>query len=377
MITKIENVNVYNTEKRKFENGSLCFENSRIVGNTRFPDAIVDGAGGYLIPGLIDVHTHGRCGMDIMDADAETLSKLSLSYAKTGVTTVYPTIMTAPVEKLTKAIGEIKKTKTVADFAGIHIEGPYISAKKPGCHDISVIRKPDYDELEKFFSMILPMRTHLTIAPEADEDNVIARLTERFGKCGGTIGIGHSNATYADCVKAIENGARSFTHTFNAMTPIGHREPGVAGAALATNAYAELICDGIHVCPEVISLAYHAKRSQGDKFVLITDSIPPAGLPNGDYVMNGIAFTLKDGKAATKEDTIVGSALDLFTAVKNLAKFANISFEEALIAATKAPAEMVGIYESRGSLEVGKRADMILCDKNMKIRSVFIEGALI
>lgn len=377
MITKIENVNVYNTEKRKFENGSLCFENSRIVGNTRFPDAIVDGAEGYLIPGLIDVHTHGRCGMDIMDADAATLSKLSLSYAKTGVTTVYPTIMTAPVEKLTKAIGEIKKAKTVADFAGIHIEGPYISAKKPGCHDTSVIRKPDYEELEKFFSMILPMRTHLTIAPEEDHDNVIAKLTERFGKCGGTVGIGHSNATYADCVKAIENGARSFTHTFNAMTPIGHREPGVAGAALATNAYAELICDGIHVCPEVISLAYHAKRAQGDKFVLITDSIPPAGLPNGDYVMNGIEFTLKDGKAATKEDTIVGSALDLFTAVKNLAKFANIPFEEALIAATKAPAEMVGLYESRGSLTVGKRADMILCDKSMKIRSIFIEGVLI
>ena len=377
MITKIENVNVYNTEKRKFENGSLCFENSRIVGNTRFPDAIIDGAGGYLIPGLIDVHTHGRCGMDIMDADAATLSKLSLSYAKTGVTTLYPTIMTAPMEKLMKAVGEIKKAKTVADFAGIHIEGPYISAKKPGCHDTSVIRKPDYEELEKFFTMILPMRTHLTIAPEEDVDNVIGKLTERFKKCGGTVGIGHSNATYAQCAAAIENGARSFTHTFNAMSPIGHREPGVAGAALATDAYAEFICDGIHVCPEVISIAYHAKRSQGDKFVLITDSIPPAGLPNGDYVMNGIEFTLKDGKAATKEDTIVGSALDLFTAVKNLAKFADIPFEEALIAATKAPAEMVGLYESRGSLTVGKRADMVLCDKNMKIRSVFIEGVLI
>lgn len=113
MITKIENVNVYNTEKRKFENGSLCFENSRIVGNTRFPDAIIDGAGGYLIPGLIDVHTHGRCGMDTMEADAATLSKLSLSYAKTGVTTLYPTIMTAPMEKLMKAVGEIDRKSVV------------------------------------------------------------------------------------------------------------------------------------------------------------------------------------------------------------------------------------------------------------------------
>ena len=172
-----------------------CFENSCIVSNTRFPDAIIDGAEGYLIPGLIDVHTHGRCGMDIMSADAESLSKLSLAYAKTGVTTLYPTIMTASMEDLLRAVGEIKKTKTTADFAGIHIEGPYISAKKPGCHDTSMIRKPLYDELEKFFSMILPMRTHLTIAPEEDDGDVIYKLTERFGKCGGTIGIGHSNAT--------------------------------------------------------------------------------------------------------------------------------------------------------------------------------------
>ncbi len=374
MITKIENVHVYNTEKRKFENGSLCFENASITAPTRFPDAIIDGAGGYLLPGLIDVHTHGRCGIDIMEADAEALGTLSKAYAKTGVTTVYPTVMTAPMDKLLHAIDEIKKAKRVADFAGIHIEGPYISAKKPGCHTVPDIRKPVYSELEMLYGKILPMRTHLTVAPEEAEEGLIEKLTERFGKCGGTVGIGHSNATFADCAEAVKRGARSFTHTFNAMTPIGHREAGVAGAALALPAYAELICDGVHVSPEVISIAYHAKRSQGDKFVLITDSIPSAGLPDGDYEMNGIAFTLKDGKAATPTGTIVGSALDLFTAVKNLAKFAGISFEEALISATKAPAEMVGIYDSRGSLTVGKRADMILCDATMRIRSVFIEG---
>ena len=175
-------------------------------------------------------------------------------------------------------------------------------------------------------------------------------------------------------MKALADGANAFTHTFNAMTAIGHREPGVAGAALTTDGYAELICDGIHVCPAVIHMAYHAKTAFDDKFVLITDSIPPAGLPNGDYEMNGIKFTLKDGKAATAEDTIVGSALDMMTAVKNLAKFANISFEEALICATKAPAEMVGIYEITGSLAVGKRADIVLCDKDMKIREVYCAG---
>ncbi len=374
MTTKIENVHVFHTEKRKFEKGSLCFEGSRIAQNSRFPDAVIDGAGGYLIPGLIDVHTHGRLGIDIMEADAKALSELSLGYAKTGVTTVYPTIMTAPYEKLIHAIGEIKKADAVADFAGIHIEGPYISPKKPGCHTIPDIRKPAFDELETLHSMILPKRTHLTIAPEEDTENTIPRLRERFGKCGGTMGIGHSNADYATCKKAVEDGAVSFTHTFNAMTPIGHREPGVAGAALVLPAYAELICDGVHVAPEVISMAYHAKKHQGDKFVLITDSIPAAGLPDGDYEMNGIAFTLKDSKAATATGTIVGSALDLLTAVKNLAKFAGIPFAEALICATKAPAEMVGLYATRGSLAPGKRADMVLLDENMKLRCVFVEG---
>ena len=374
MTIKIENAYIYNTEKRCFEYGSLCFENQTITKRVLFPDAVIDAAGGYILPGFIDVHTHGRCGMDFMEADPKTVTALSHSYAKTGVTTLFPTVMTAPLEKLKTAISNIKKANTTADFAGIHIEGPYISAKKPGCHNIPDIRKPVKDEIFELTESILPMRTHLTIAPEEDTDGVIKEFMTRFKKCGGTVGIGHSNATYDICVKALEDGANSYTHTFNAMTAIGHREPGVAGAALATDGYAELICDGIHVCPAVIHMAYHAKTAFNDKFVLVTDSITPAGLPNGDYEMNGIKFTLQDGKAAMADGTIVGSALDMMTAVKNLAAFAGIRFEDALICATKAPAEMVGLYETRGSIAVGKRADLILCDKHMNIREVYCAG---
>ena len=374
MTVRIENAYIFNTEKRCFEYGSLCFENGTIIKKLLFPDVVIDAKGGYLLPGFIDVHTHGRCGMEFMETDSKILSELSRSYAKTGVTTVFPTVMTAPMDKLKASIENIKKTKTVADFAGIHVEGPYISAKKPGCHNIPDIRPLDIPEIFELCESILPYCPHLTVAPEEDTDGLIAAFTERFGECGGTVAIGHSNADYATCVKALENGANAFTHTFNAMTPIGHREPGVAGAALTTDAYAELICDGIHVSPAVIHMAYHAKTAFDDKFVLVTDSITPAGLPNGDYEMNGIQFTLKDGKAAKADGTIVGSALDMMTSVKNLASFAKIRFEDALICATKSPAEMVGIYESRGSLTVGKRADMILCDQDMNICDVYCAG---
>ena len=374
MITKIENAQIFNTEKKCFVYGSLCFKDNHITDTSLVPDLTIDAHGGYILPGLIDVHTHGRSGIDIMDADEKELSALSLSYAKSGVTTVFPTVMTAPLSKIGKAVERIKNAEYTADFAGIHIEGPYISPQKPGCHEISAIRHPSWEEIRMLCEAILPLRSHLTIAPEEDTDGVIRAFHKHFGKQGGTVGIGHTNADFDTAIKALSDGANAFTHTFNAMTPMLHRAPGAAGAALSSDAYAEFICDGIHVSPAVIRIAYAAKRMQGDKFVLITDSIPAAGLANGEYRMNGIPFTLTNGKAARADGTIVGSALDLFTAVKNLARFADIRFEDALICATKAPAEMVGIYDSRGSLEPGKRADFLICTKDMEIQSVFCAG---
>ena len=374
MTTQIQNAQIYNTEKRCFEPGSLWFRDGKILDAPAIPNTVIDAEGGYVLPGLIDVHTHGRCGIDIMEADKTALSALSLAYAKSGVTTVFPTVMTAPLSKIEDAIQKIKAAEYTADFAGIHIEGPYISKKKPGCHDISAIRHPDKDEIFSLCERILPLFPHLTIAPEEDTDGGIRDFCACFRKRGGTVAIGHTDADFDTAMRALSDGASAFTHTFNAMTPLLHRAPGAAGAALYSDSYAEFICDGIHVHPAVIRIAYEAKQMQGDKFVLITDSIPAAGLADGSYEMNGIPFTLKAGKAAREDGTIVGSALDLFTAVKNLARFANIRFEDALICATKAPAEMVGIYDSRGSLDTGKRADILLCDREMNIRSVFCAG---
>lgn len=358
---------VFDTKERKFKPKKISVENGLF---SAVSDISATTCRSYIVPGLIDVHTHGRCGYDIMEASAEKLSMMSLEYAKVGTTALFPTVMTAPTEKIKSAIDNIMRSDVRgARFLGVHVEGPYISEKKPGCHNVCDIRMPDRAEITELINMTAPKKAHFTVAPEKCPEGLIAELSK-----SATIGVGHTAANFCEAMRAVGNGAVSFTHTFNAMTGISHREPGTAGAALYSDAYAEFIADGIHVSPEVIAIAYRAKQAHKDKFVLITDSLPPAGLPDGRYEMNGIGFNLI-GKSAKRDDgTIVGSVIDMLTALKNLSKFADITFEEALICATKAPAEMVGIYDSVGSIDVGKYADFLILDENKNITSVFIGG---
>lgn len=363
---KIEYLLVYDSSKRAFLKKTFCFSNEKIEESCTDND-VISTTGKYIIPGLIDVHTHGRQGIDIMTASESELSRLSLEYAKTGVTTAFPTVMTAPIDDVKSAIKRIKSAASLgADFCGIHIEGPYISKKKLGCHNSEYVRKPDLSEMTLLVNDISPMKTHFTIAPEECDPSLIELLSKK-----ASIGIGHTAASMNDAMNALALGAVSFTHTFNAMTPLGHRDPGCVGAALNSSAFAEFICDGFHIDPAVISISYKIKKA--DKFVLITDSIPQAGMENGDYTMNGIPFSL-NGKSAKRSDgTIVGSALDMLGAVKDLAEYANIPFEEALICGTKTPADMMGLSD-RGTLDIGKRADFVILDNDKNISSVYVGG---
>ena len=362
----IENAHVFDTEKRKFVKKTVRVDGG--VFTDVSPSDKADDV--YVIPGLIDVHTHGRSGYDIMQCDEAALSALSVEYAKTGVTTVFPTVMTAPMKNVTEAIRRIRNTKPAgARYPGIHVEGPFISEKKPGCHNVSDIRTPSEYLMMSIVNDASPLKVHFTVAPEKCSDGMIKSISK-----SATVGIGHTAADYETAMRAVKDGARSFTHTFNAMSPLSHREPGVVGAALASNAYAEFICDGYHIAPDVIGIAYRAKKNAKDKFVLVTDSLSVAGMPDGEYEMNGIRFTLSGVSARRDDGVIVGSALDMMTAVKNLSHFAGITFENALICATKNPAEMVGIYDAVGSIEVGKRADFCVLDKNFDIISVYVGG---
>lgn len=373
MKTRIIGGKVYNTAECRFEEKNIYFDD--VICGRGIALKTIDARGAYVLPGFIDLHTHGRMGIDIMEADTAGMSALALEYAKTGVTTMYPTVMTAPLGKIYDAVDTIKSVTGGAKFAGIHVEGPYIDKEKRGCHAESFIRKPDFDEISKLTEKISPLHAHFTIAPEHDDkgDGVINKTVRN----GASVGIGHTGANAETVRRALADGAISFTHTFNAMSAFKHREPGASGMALATAAFAEFICDGIHLAPETVAAAYNAKLRYGDKFVLITDSIPAAGLPDGDYDMNGIPFSLKNKKACTDAGVIVGSVLDMPAAILNLMKFCDIPLEKALLCATKAPAEMAGIYDKTGSLDIGKSADIVICDERLNIEKVIISGSIV
>lgn len=368
---KLDNYLIYNTEKRRFLHGSISFENG-IITDIEYSGKDVK-YGKKIIPGLIDVHTHGRAGVDIMSADVDSLISLASSYASLATTTVFPTVMTSEPENIIKAVNNIKEAShhTFSNFAGIHIEGPYISKKRPGCHKTELIRKPDCDEMTSLANMISPLRSHFTTAPEEDGcTDTIKTLSQH----GITVGIGHSDASFTQCIEALDAGAVSFTHTYNAMRPLSHREPGCVGAALATDAYAEFIVDGFHLDPNVVKLSYKAKTNS--RFVLITDSIAAAGMPDGKYSLAGIPVNVNDGKITTDDGTIAGSSLDMVTGIKNLMKFTSSTLEDVLPCATENPARQVGIYSSRGSLDKGKRADLVILGENgeFEVENVAVLG---
>lgn len=364
----IKNAKVFDSSTHGFVKRDVYTSNG-LISSSSDDTLLIDADGKYLIPGLVDGHTHGRMGIDILKADKKQLEELSLRYLESGVTTVFPTVMTAPMEDILESIDNIKNAEIKgADFAGIHVEGPYISPKKPGCHDVSLIRKPLADEMIDVARRISPLKAKFTVAPEEADEGTIAKLS-----AFAHVSIGHSNASAEQAVKALKEGADSFTHTFNAMSPLTHRNPGVAAAALSSEAYAEFICDGIHVDYEVIRLAFKAKTKNKNRFVLITDSIPQAGLPNGRYSMNGIPFRLDETGAKEDNGTLVGSTLSLIQAVRNVVKYCDVPLGEAIASASTIPCEMLGLKD-RGKIENGLIADMLVINEELEIENIIKSG---
>lgn len=342
-------------------------------------EQILDATDKYILPGLVDVHTHGRIGEDFSLATEEGLRKLLASYAECGVTSVVGTTMTnepSVVEESLQVMGEYMQGKNAAvqetmscgqipcaKLLGIHMEGPFFGTEKKGAHDVQYLRTLDWEWLKKMQELSGGTICLVTIDPNLPG-------TERFiKKCcenGIKVSLGHTACNYETAVKAQQAGADHVAHLFNAMNPLHHREPGLIGAALDTGMYTELICDGIHLHPSVIRLMLAAHP---DKMILISDSIPAAGMSDGEYSSGGMPVYVKEGKAMLEDGTIAGSTISLFDTMVNAIRF-GVPAEQAVNSATYLPAKSVGMENVVGSIAVGRTADFLVTDKEWRLEKV-------
>lgn len=355
---------IYRTESRSFTKGDLWIEGEQIrgVGACGAFDGAdterVDASGYWIFPGLVDVHTHGRIGHDFVNCTAEEIGRMAADYARHGVTTVMPTVETAPYEQMlamTELLNRYVPQQGQANFCGVHWEGRYMNPEKRGAHAPDLLAPPVAEELDAE-TLRKCKRLHISVALEMDADGSFAAKARAMG---ATLGLAHTTATYAQAKQAEERGIVSYTHLYNCMPPLHHRDGGAVCAAFEGDRIAELISDGIHISPEMIRLAYRAKGADG--ISLISDSIAAAGYPDGDYAVGGLPITVKDGIARTKDNgALAGSTLALDQAVNRFAEFCGIPLSEAIISGTATPAKQVGAYDEIGSIDEGKRADLIL-----------------
>ncbi len=381
MLTCFRNGLVYDTDLRSFQPADLLVRDGTIEAVGRLPDQptdakTVDCGGQYVIPGLIDVHTHGRAGIDFNGAGPEDVEAVRRSYALSGTTTLMATLASSSPESLKASMEAVRANRMpktgCANIAGIHLEGRYLNPVRRGIHPEALLAPLSPEELLDFIRYMSPPPFHISCAAELPGGESFVKAAVRSG---ATVGLAHSDATWEEARRAVEWGVTSFTHTFNAMRPIHHREPGIAAASLLFDrCYSELICDGEHVHPAMVMMA--ARLKPRDRLVLITDSMEAAGCPDGTYSIAGQTVTVKDGRASDPGGTLAGSTLDLLTALRKYIAFTGMTLEEAIPAATSNPAAMVGLDRLCGSIKPGMRADLLILKDRvaLSISSVWTNG---
>lgn len=375
----LKNGYVYRNETQSFEMLDVLVENGVVaqIGEISSDGhQTVDLSGKWIVPGLIDVHTHGRAGYDFVSAPAEALHVIAADFAKHGVTSVMPAIASAPFEEMLAAADRINKyrsEKGEADLCGVHLEGRYLNVKRKGAHAEEYLSELRAEELDN--SILKECKAlQISAALELDRDGSFSKKAKEIG---ATLSLGHTDATYEEARRAEENGAVAYTHLFNAMPPLHHRDGGAICAALTGECFAELICDGIHIAPQMIRLAYGmlgAKRT-----VLISDSMEATGCPDGEYSIAGNPAIVSEGVARTPEGALAGSTLTLDGAVEKLMQFCNVPLTEAILCATENPARQIGIFDRRGSVDMGKRADLLVLSspEKLEIEKIMINGEFI
>ncbi|MBZ5655030.1 MAG: N-acetylglucosamine-6-phosphate deacetylase [Acidobacteriia bacterium] len=374
------------TPTETIENPVLLVEEGRILDLAprrarAVPAGLVafDFSDGILAPGYVDLHIHGGAGFDVMSDAAEALPSVEQLLARHGVTSYYPTTVTAPMEATLRALGRLADAIEEREHqpapeaaracpAGIHLEGPFLSHARRGVHPPEHLLKPTSAAFERFWDAARGRIRMLTIAPELEGAMEVIAEASRRGVC---VSLGHTDADLRTSERGIEAGARHATHTFNAMRPLNHRDPGILGAVLTdARVSADIIADGVHLDPAIVRLFAHAKGAQ--QTVLITDATAATGMPDGTYRLGSLEVEVRDGRC-TSDGKLAGSLLTMDRAIRNLAQFASWTLEQAVAAASLNPARIGGLSD-KGALKAGADADFVVLNAAGEVKRTFVGG---
>ncbi len=368
----IKNALVFN-ESNQFEDNDIIIANDIIATSSTgtVHDEVLDATGCYAIPGLTDLHFHGCVGYDFCDGTEEAFEAIAEYEASQGITQICPATMTFPEDTLIR-IGQTAaayKNESGAVLCGINMEGPFLSYSKKGAQNASFLHAPDAAMFRRIQSASNNLIKLLDLAIEEPEAlDCIRELKNEV-----VLSIAHTNATYEQAQAAIDAGITHVTHLYNAMSPYTHRSPGIIGAASDNDeVHVELICDGIHIHPCVVRNTF--KMFSDDRIILISDSMMATGLKNGEYSLGGQAVTVTGNLATLHDGTIAGSATNLMDCVRVLVKDMKIPLESAIKCAAVNPAKEIGIFDQYGSISPGKKANIVLLNKDLSLRMVILNG---
>ncbi len=384
MTLLIQNATIYQ-ENTILKNGYILIEDNQIkeVGLMEHApqdaDEIISlNEDQLVLPGFIDIHIHGVAGADAMDATEEALAVMAKELPKEGTTSFLATTMTQDSANIKKALQAIQSFKVngnpagETEMLGVHLEGPFISPLKAGAQPLHHIKNADVDLFKEWNEASGNAIKQVTLAPEQPgAKELIKHLRNSNIICS----MGHTNATYEQASEAIEQGVSNATHLFNQMTGLHHRDIGAAGAALLDDrVFVEIIGDGIHISPEMIKLALRAKGKE--KAILITDAMRAKGMADGQYDLGGQEVTVKGPEARLADGTLAGSILKMNDALKNVCHFTGYSLQEVVQMATVNPAKQLNVFDKKGSIAVGKDADIVIMDTNFKISTTICRGKI-
>lgn len=379
--TIIQNAKIF-LEDKVIDHGSVVLKDGKIneiiEGEMNVDSSsidIIDGTGFSVIPGFIDTHIHGANGADTMDATKNALDTMATILPEEGTTSFLATTMTQSQENIEKALDNVANYKNNAGHAevlGIHLEGPFININKKGAQPGEYVIPPNIELFNRWQEIAGGGIKTITVAPECDKK---ATFVKYLADNGVNVSAGHTDAKFADIKEAVELGVHQLTHICNAMEGIHHRDIGAVGAPFYIKTlYAELIADNIHVSPEMMQIIYN--NVGRERLILITDAMRAKCLPPGNYELGGQPVIVSEDRATLEDGTLAGSILKMIDAAKNMLSLDGVDLSDIIQMATVNPAKQIGVYDRKGSISVGKDADMLLVDDSLHIKYTICKGQI-